>query len=102
MLFLASETKERRKTVHTDGRLFSLNSQSPRSWGNGRNFFYKDYDAPVDESPPTIVPFVASSNFSTGIPAKASQVQDTRRTRSPPSLASDEEILRNSINVRGR
>ncbi|KAL3508010.1 hypothetical protein ACH5RR_033392 [Cinchona calisaya] len=74
-------------------------SHSPHTWGNGQKFFYKDYDAPIDESSQTVVPSVSSSNFTIGSPSKVSQ--DTRRTRSPPSLSSDERILRNSTSVGG-
>lgn len=80
---------------------FSRPSQSPRTWSNGQKFSYKDYDAPIDESPSTVVPFVPSTTFTPSVPAKGSQFQDTRITRSPASVAFDEEILRRSIDVRG-
>lgn len=80
---------------------FSRPSQSPHTWSNGQKFSYKDYDAPVDESLPIVVPFVPSSTFTPSVPAKGSQFQDTRITRSPNLVAFDEEILRRSIDVRG-
>ena len=82
--------------------IFSRPSQSAHTWSNGQKFSYKDYDAPVDESIPTVVPFVPSSTFTPSVPAKGSQFQDTRTTVSPTLVAFDEEILRRSIDVRGR
>ncbi|CAI9118649.1 OLC1v1020245C1 [Oldenlandia corymbosa var. corymbosa] len=73
--------------------------QSP-SPGTGPNVNYRDYDALIDEGPPTVTPFTASSNFSNGFPARASPVQDIRSGRSPPPLFSDKEKIRNSKTVK--
>lgn len=69
-------------------------SQSPSSGFNGSSL------KPEDHRSPALSPIIPSRNPGTEFPAKI-QVQDLKRTRSPPLLSTDKELLQNSRTVVG-
>nr|GMD87002.1 SAC3 family protein B [Ipomoea batatas] len=77
------------------------NSESRPNWTYGQKSVYKDLDAPTDEGSSSHLPPITSNNSGIGVSHTASQVQDLKRIRSPPSLPVDERILRNSRMTRG-
>nr|GMD88255.1 SAC3 family protein B-like isoform X1 [Ipomoea batatas] len=77
------------------------NSESRPNWTYGQKSVYKDLDAPTDEGSSPHLPPITSNNSGIGVSHTASQVQDLKRIRSPPSLPVDERILRNSRMTRG-
>lgn len=78
------------------------NSESRPNWTYGQKSVYKDLDAPTDEGSSPHLPPITSNSSGIGVSHTASQVQDLKRIRSPPSLPVDERILRNSRMTRGR
>ncbi|KAJ9182012.1 hypothetical protein P3X46_006050 [Hevea brasiliensis] len=67
----------------------------PSQWVNDQSSFSKDDDQ-TNLRPSAVTSFVASRNSGTSVTAKISRFPELKRTRSPPSQASDEDISRNS------
>ncbi|XP_020534168.1 SAC3 family protein B isoform X2 [Jatropha curcas] len=68
---------------------------SPPQWVNGTRSFSK-LDELTNLRPSAVTSFVASRNSGNSFTAKFSRFQDLKRSRSPPSYASSEDISRNS------
>lgn len=65
--------------------------ESPPRWAGGQHPF-KDYDAQTHSRPPAVTSFVASRNSETSVTAKIVRVQESNRTKSPPSLSIDDTV----------
>ncbi|KAG4131757.1 hypothetical protein ERO13_D09G233100v2 [Gossypium hirsutum] len=66
---------------------------SPR-WDDGK-FPLKDYDAQTRFRPPVVTSFAASQNPETSFTAKA-RFQESKSTKSPPTVSIDDTVSRNS------
>ncbi|XVF66336.1 hypothetical protein PTKIN_Ptkin10aG0027400 [Pterospermum kingtungense] len=69
--------------------------ESPPRWANGQIPF-KDYDAQTCPRPPAVTSFVVSRNSETSVTAKIARVQESNRTKSPPSISTDDTVPRQS------
>ncbi|CAH9099508.1 unnamed protein product [Cuscuta europaea] len=75
-------------------------SESRPNWTYRQKTAYTDLDAPTDIGSSPLFPTITSSDTEVGVSHGAYRVQDLKRTRSPPSLQVDEEILWNSSTAR--
>ncbi|OMO53787.1 SAC3/GANP/Nin1/mts3/eIF-3 p25 [Corchorus capsularis] len=69
--------------------------ESPPRWAGGQSSS-KDYDAQAHIRPPAVTSFIASRNSDNSVTVKVARFQESKRTRSPPPLSTDDTVLRNS------
>ncbi|XVF28467.1 hypothetical protein REPUB_Repub15cG0031800 [Reevesia pubescens] len=67
--------------------------ESPPRWADGQ-VSLQNYDAVTRLRPPAVTSFVASRNSETSATAKIARFQESKRTKSPPSLSVDDTIPR--------
>lgn len=74
-------------------------SHSAPHWNTGQNYYHKSYSSQAHQRPSNVV--ITSRISPPGFPAKASQAQDYRSTRSPPAFSDEEPLIKSrSVNVR--
>ena len=65
--------------------------ESPPAWADGQ-ISLKDNDAQTHLRPPAVTSFGASHNSETSVTVKVARFQESKRTKSPPSLSIDDTV----------